>query len=360
MTHVQEPVAGSVISERYFIEKELGRGGFGVVYKARHIDIEHTVALKVLLTTFAAKDATAVERFRREAVLAARLHYPNTVRVFDYGHTDDGVFYIVMEFLEGHSLDVELARHGTVPVERTVHICEQVLQSLSEAHAHNIVHRDIKPENIMINPLSYDHDFVKVMDFGIAKMVDADMPSLTQAGKVFGTPKYMAPEQLRGEELTPATDVYAVGHIMVEMLTGEAVVKQTTLAAVIQEIVFSPSATLSRELGLPPGLCDVVDRACCKDLTRRYANATLFLNDLRAWRDSQRGEGSGGKLNRVEEAARHAPHTTRIELPPAEPHPAGPGSAARVVPLPVLLALIGLQILTLLVVLGIAILVLIG
>lgn len=335
MTAVNEPTAGTVIAERYYIEKELGRGGFGIVFKARHLDIEHTIALKVLLATHADKDTTAIERFRREAVMAASLHYPNTVRVFDYGHTDDGVFYIVMEFLDGYSLDKEMDKPGRIAPARSVHIIEQVLMSLTEAHAHTIVHRDIKPENIMIQPLSYDRDFVKVMDFGIAKMVDADMPSLTQAGKVFGTPKFMAPEQLRGEELTPATDVYATGHILHEMLTGEAVVKGSGLAAVVEEIVFGPSARVPRNIGVPEGLCAVVDRACNKDLTERYPTATQFLDDLRAWKSSTAEGGLEARLEAIEKQAKHSPQTMRLEVGELSPMKELHQPAPEVAPSPV-------------------------
>ncbi len=173
MTDVHEPRPGQTIAGRYLVESELGRGGFGVVFRGRHLEVDRPVAIKVLLRTFAAAETTAVERFRREAVLAASLTYPNTVQVYDYGETDEGVFFIVMELLNGRPLAEVLAAEGPLAPRRAVHIVEQALFTLMEAHSEGIVHRDIKPDNIMLTPLAFDPDFVKVMDFGIAKMSGA-------------------------------------------------------------------------------------------------------------------------------------------------------------------------------------------
>lgn len=277
---ISEPRPGETIAGRYLIEHEIGRGGFGVVYRARHIPMDRDVALKVILATYAQKDSTAVERFRREAVLAASLRSPSTIQLFDYGETEEGVFFIAMELLHGTSLADVLEREKVISPARAVHVARQVLQSLLEAHELDIIHRDIKPENIMICPLPHDPNFIKVMDFGIAKMVGHGL-DITQAGRSYGTPRYMPPEQLRGRELSPATDVYAVGLVMYEMLTGRPAFPETDLARLLNQVVQSPSVRLDPEIShINPELCAIVNRAIEKDLGRRYPSTRPMLDDL--------------------------------------------------------------------------------
>ncbi|MCA9517491.1 MAG: serine/threonine protein kinase [Myxococcales bacterium] len=276
---VQEPRPGEIIGHNYIIESELGRGGFGVVFKARHLDIDRVVALKVLLATYARKDPSAVDRFRREATIAASLDYPNTVRVFDYGETDDGVFYLIMEFVQGKDLTHVIAREGRLGVRRSIHVVRQVLHAMMEAHSRGIVHRDIKPDNIMLVPLGYDPEFVKVMDFGIAKMVHGG-ESLTQAGITLGTPRYMPIEQLKGAELTPATDLYATGLVLYEMLMGIPAFTGDTAVDVAVSVMESPTLKVPPSAGLAPEIAAIIEKACAKDASERFQSAREFLNAL--------------------------------------------------------------------------------
>ncbi|MCB9727171.1 MAG: protein kinase [Deltaproteobacteria bacterium] len=287
---VREPTVGDVIAERYTIEQVLGRGGFGVVFRARHIDMDRPVALKVLLTTYARAEPSAVDRFRREARIAASLAYPNTVRLFDYGETDEGVFFIAMELLHGRTLTSLLETEGPLTPARAVHIASQTLYALTEAHAHGIVHRDIKPDNIMLTPLAYDPDHVKVMDFGIAKMVSEEHESqITRAGLTLGTPRYMPIEQIRGEHLTAATDLYAVGLVLGEMLTGEHAYDGDSAMDLVMAILDGPAFSLADHPEIPADLRAVVERAAAKEPSARYASARELLAALAPWRASESG-----------------------------------------------------------------------
>jgi len=277
---IREPRPGEILGQHYIIDSELGRGGFGVVFRARHTDIDRLVALKVLLATYGKKDPTAVERFRREATIAASLSYPNTVRVFDYGETREGVFYLVMEFVQGRDLTHAIAREGRIGLHRAVHICRQILRAMMEAHSRGIVHRDIKPDNVMLVPLGYDPDFVKVMDFGIAKMVTGGAETLTQAGLTLGTPRYMPIEQLRGEDVTPATDLYAVGLVLYEMLLGRPAFDGDSAVDCAVKVMESPSLRVPADSGVPVALARVIEKACAKHAEERYQSARELLNAL--------------------------------------------------------------------------------
>lgn len=276
----KEPEPGDIIAGRYRVDEELGRGGFGIVFRAQHLDTQRPVAVKVLHSTFARSEPTAVERFRREAVLSASLHYPNTVSMYDYGETEEGVFFIVMEYLAGSPLHSVVRQAGRLSAARALHVARQMLCALWEAHEKGIVHRDIKPENIMITPLLYDRDFVKVMDFGIAKMAHGSGPQITKAGQTYGTPQYMAPEQLQGHQLEPSTDLYAVGLILYEMLVGRPAVETNNLAAAISEVIFGPPVELPDDLEVPEGVRDLVKKACSKEPHMRYTSAKEFVDDL--------------------------------------------------------------------------------
>jgi len=279
MTKVREPVPGEILGQNYLLEQELGRGGFGVVFKARHIDIERVVAIKVLLATYAKKDPRAKDRFRREAMIAASLDYPNSLRIFDYGETDEGVFYIVMEYVQGRDLAKVLETGGRLAVPRAIHIVRQVLHALMEAHARGIVHRDIKPDNVMLNALAYDPDYVKVMDFGIAKMVDSD-EQITNAGITLGTPRYMPIEQLRGERLGPATDLYAVGLVLYEMLVGRPAFSGPSAVDTALAIMQGGSVKVPDDAGVPVAVSAIIEKAAARHAEDRYQNARAFLDAL--------------------------------------------------------------------------------
>jgi serine/threonine protein kinase len=192
----------------------------GKVYKARHLSLERTVCLKMLKPALL-EDPTLVGRFEREAKAASRLNHPNVIQVIDFGRTDDGGLYIAMEYVNGKDLRTVLRDEWPLDESRLCNIIAQVLSALGEAHAHNVIHRDLKPENIMVEPRHGEPDFVKVLDFGIAKILDSELPGLTRADVVCGTPQYMAPEQATGSSLDNRCDLYAVGVILYQLATGQ-------------------------------------------------------------------------------------------------------------------------------------------
>lgn len=213
---------GTVIDDRYRIEEVLGIGGFGAVYKCTQLTMDQHIAVKVLKHEHI-KSEEHVKRFAREAQAASKLSHPNTIRIFDFGsHTDDALF-LAMEYLEGRTLAQRLDAEHRLPAEQVAHILTQICHSLTEAHINGIIHRDLKPENIMLLKVAGDPNFVKVLDFGIAaKLADADErdEKLTEIGMIMGTPTYMSPEQAHGKPLDARCDIYALGVLMYEMLTG--------------------------------------------------------------------------------------------------------------------------------------------
>jgi serine/threonine-protein kinase len=273
---------GDVIAQRYVIEEVLGVGGFGSVYRTTQIALGRQVAVKVLHASLASP--IGLGRFRREARLAQQLEHPNTVRVFDFGETDGGVPFIVFELLRGRSLEEVLKVQGPMPPARAGRIAGQVLKSLMEAHELGVVHRDIKPENVFLTDHQGEPDFVKVLDFGVAKPLlpdSATVMDLTLGGEMIGTPNYMAPEQVRAEAVTPATDVYALGLVIAEMLTGKQVFTGPTAASVCFAQLSATPAPIPRGV-LDSPLGPVVARATRKQSVERYLDAADMLAALEA------------------------------------------------------------------------------
>ncbi len=215
-----ESLVGTVIGGKYAVQGVLGHGGMGTVYQGEQALVERPVAIKVMRSEVAA-DSDAVKRFQREAKLTSKLSHPNTIRLFDFGLTDDGLMYLVMEMLSGRELADEIQQRGSLELPQALDVAVQVAQALGAAHELGIVHRDLKPGNVFLVPQSDGSDLVKVMDFGIAKSIDdAEATQVTQAGMLVGTPAYMSPEQAKGAQLTANSDIYALGIILYEMLTG--------------------------------------------------------------------------------------------------------------------------------------------
>jgi serine/threonine-protein kinase len=216
-------LTGRLLNNRYLIEGKLGEGGFGAVYRATQTQMNRKVALKVLHAKMA-RDQQVIGRFKREAQASSLLRAPHTVQVYDFDQSPEGIMYLAMELLQGRSLHAILATDGPLPPARLVRVLDGIADSLGEAHAHGIVHRDIKPENIYLEPRP-EPDFVKVLDFGIAKIVSGEGlasggPALTAAGQTLGTLEYMSPEQLMGAQLDGRSDLYALGILGYELVTG--------------------------------------------------------------------------------------------------------------------------------------------
>jgi serine/threonine-protein kinase len=217
---------GQIFQQRYRIQREVGRGSFGIVYAADDLQSGQTVAIKILLP-WVRGDEGLRHRLKREARLTRMLASPHAVRIFDLDETPDGDLFIVMEFLDGQELNMLLAREGRLKPERAVEIGRQALEALGEAHRLGVIHRDVKPHNIFICRGGSGGDQVKVLDFGIAKVAGTgdgsglmETTRLTAPGNILGTPAYMSPEQCRGEALTAASDFYSLGVVLYEMATG--------------------------------------------------------------------------------------------------------------------------------------------
>ncbi|PIE20161.1 MAG: hypothetical protein CSA66_01235 [Proteobacteria bacterium] len=277
-------LVGQTIASQFSVERKLGAGGMGAVYLAEQIGMDRKVVLKVMHPELTAGSLKAVERFKREAKAVARLNHPNIVQIFVFGQTDSGQMYIAMEFIEGRSLTSELG-HRPMPQGRALRILDQICAALIEAHGHGIVHRDLKPDNIMLSDRHGNADYVKVLDFGIAKMADSSQATLTQDGAVFGTPRYMAPEQAQGGEVDVRADVYAVGLILYEMLTGEHPFPNATTA--LEYIVKHATAEVPAPhlavdgLVVSPRVETIVARCVAKDPADRYQSARELQREVR-------------------------------------------------------------------------------
>ena len=217
----KDQLIGELLGGRFLVIKKIGAGGMGAVYRARQEGMDRDVAVKVLLGDLSEND-TVLRRFTLEALAVSRLKHPNTIQIFDYGQTPAGNPYIAMELLEGQTLHDVLRKERPLPIRRALRMMAQVAASLGEAHDKGIVHRDLKPENIFLISVSGNADFVKVLDFGVAKMRDSkdEKGTLTQAGSIFGTPRYMSPEQCSAQPVDHRSDIYALGVILFEMITG--------------------------------------------------------------------------------------------------------------------------------------------
>ncbi len=272
---------GDVLAGRYQIEVPIGAGGFGTVFRAMQLNLNRTVALKVLLPELV-DQPSEMERFRREAQLAQKLEHPNTVRLFDFGVSENGVPFMAWELLKGKPLDALIRSERGLSPARVYRITSQVLKSLMEAHALGIVHRDIKPSNIFICDFQGEPDYVKVLDFGIAKAVQSKTQvGLTQAGIALGTPSYMAPEQVAGGAITPGSDLYALGLVMGEALSGHTVMKGSTgMEIAIAQASPSPVPLPPEATNSPLG--PVIHKATQKSQALRYGSAREMLEHLEA------------------------------------------------------------------------------
>jgi serine/threonine-protein kinase len=279
---IADPLVGRIIADRYRILSLIGRGGMGVVYKVEHIHIGKLMAMKLLHGELA-RDRDVVKRFKREAEAASHLSHANTVQIFDFGR-DQGMMFLVMEYLEGRDFGQIIQAEGPLPLARVARICAQVCASVAEAHAKGIIHRDLKPENVMVVQGRDRPDAVKVLDFGLAKLRHHDSgQSLTHAGAIIGTPYYMAPEHIRGENVDPRSDVYSVGAMMYKALAGVppfwASTPMGVLTKHLTEKALPPSERSSRR-DLPEAADRIVMKAMEKDAEKRYQRMEDLRRDL--------------------------------------------------------------------------------
>lgn len=280
-----DPMVGHTLDEKYRLEERLGIGGMGTVYRARHLLIDRPVAVKVLNPRFV-EDEAARTRFQREARAAGRLQHMNAVTVTDFGQSSDGYVYIVMELLEGRTLRDVLAKEAPLDFARGVSLMLQVSAAVAAAHEAGIIHRDLKPANIFIVQRAEVPAVVKVLDFGIAKLAaesldEEDLKTLTQVGAMIGTPRYMSPEQCDGADLTPAADVYSLGVILYEMLTGIVPFSGSTpLAIAMKHTGETPRPPHEFVSTIPPALEQVVLHSLEKNPQDRPANAAAFRQEL--------------------------------------------------------------------------------
>ncbi|MDX6288360.1 MAG: eukaryotic-like serine/threonine-protein kinase [Blastocatellia bacterium] len=280
-----DPLIGRVFEGKYRLDERLGGGGMGTVYRATHMLIERPVAVKVLSQRFVG-DETAQQRFRREARASGRMQHPNAVMVNDFGATEDGWLYIVMELLEGQTLRDLLMREAPLDPARAVSFMLQTCAAVGAAHDAGLIHRDLKPANIFIEQRPHLAAVVKVLDFGVAKFVveehDDDYNTLTQVGAIIGTPRYMSPEQCSGAApLTPASDVYSLGIILYEMLTGAVPFSaDTPLALALKQVSEPPVRPRKVVPTIPAELEGVVMHALAKDPRFRPADANELRREL--------------------------------------------------------------------------------
>ncbi|MBX6363199.1 MAG: protein kinase [Gemmatimonadetes bacterium] len=274
-------LVGQVIGGRYRIERKLGEGGMGQVYLAEHVKLGRACAIKIMRPALM-RDQDAIGRFAREAATAGRISHPNVAAVYDFGETEDGLIYLAMEHVEGTPLSAVLASRGRLPPAEAVEIAAQVAAGLNAAHELSIIHRDLKPDNVL---LSYGRDgrpVVKVVDFGIAKAIQEPGQNLTQTGMVVGTLEYMSPEQLIGEALDGRSDVYSLGCVLYEMLTGERTFGGSTGAALTRRLTEPPPHPRARVPEVPEALDAVVVRALARVAADRFATATELRDALLA------------------------------------------------------------------------------
>lgn len=277
---------GRTIAQKYQVEALIGEGGMGRVFRARQVALDKLVVLKVLRHSLLGDDRT-VARFKREAKAASRLNHANSISILDFGQTEDGALFIAMEFVPGQDLHTVLSKEGPLPESRIVRVVSQVLSALYDAHNAGVIHRDLKPENIMVEQRRNEPDFVKVLDFGIAKIQDSegDGPALTRTGFVCGTPEYMSPEQARGATLDHRSDLYAVGVILYQLLTGRLPFESDTAVGYATKHLTEEPVPPSRkrpEIRVSPAMERLIMRALSKSPDDRPQDAEAFKAELLA------------------------------------------------------------------------------
>jgi serine/threonine-protein kinase len=276
-----DPVVGSVLGGKYLVEGILGQGGMGIVVAARHIELDQRVAIKCLLA-HAQAVPEIVERFTREARAAAKIHGEHVARVIDVGRFDDGTPFMVMEHLKGRDLADELANKGSLPVTEAVRYLLETCEALVQAHALRIVHRDLKPSNLFLAEQPGRRAIVKVLDFGISKVIDPSGGALTKTASVMGTPYYMSPEQLlSSKSVDERSDIWALGIILYELLVGRPPFMAETAPEVVAQVLQNAPAPITElRPDVPPGLAEVIARCMRSKVNERFANVAELAHAL--------------------------------------------------------------------------------
>ncbi|HET9987059.1 MAG TPA: serine/threonine-protein kinase, partial [Kofleriaceae bacterium] len=349
-----DPLVGKLLGDRFQVQELIGQGGSGTIYRAEHVTLRRRVAIKVLHNELS-RDDLAVERFRREATTVAEIDNEHIVEIHDFGRIPDGRLYLAMELLEGQTLDHVLARETTLSVERTADILIQVGEALMEAHAIGYVHRDLRPRNVYLAVRRGKANFVKLLDFGLAKLVETDAQAAsTSLGMTFGDPRYMSPEQARGDRIDRRADIYQLGCVAYEMLTGSPPFTGNRVFDILtKQVTDIPAPLPTRRPGVPLWMEASVAKMLAKDPVNRFATTTRMVEALR--RGLETGEVMEDEIARRREsipppsvsrvmlkmgmtspADSPREHMPQRELPPLPPAPvAAPAPAAVAVEVPI-------------------------
>lgn len=320
---IRDQFIGTKVADKYEVISEIGRGGMSIVYKARHELMDRTVAIKMLQAGLV-NDQTSIKRFQQEAQAASCLTHPNVITVYDYGLVPSGQPYLVMDYLTGESLSEVVLRDGYVVPLRAVTIFIQACDALEHAHQKGVLHRDLKCGNIMLTDVEGQKDVVKVVDFGIAKLMPSSgkqQQNLTQTGEVFGSPIYMSPEQCMGEQLDARSDIYSMGCMLYESLTGQPPLMGDTIIDTMQMHVGTaapPFAKMRPGLNIPQILEDVCLKALQKKPADRFVSMAAFRDALI---NAAMRIGTG---NVEEDSPRFTPRSTRQGILEARPQPQQP------------------------------------
>ncbi|MFT5050725.1 MAG: serine/threonine protein kinase/Tfp pilus assembly protein PilF [Chlamydiales bacterium] len=288
---VIESLEGRILNDKYRVLEKIGQGSMGTVYRGEHIGLKKTVALKVLHEDLHVGEET-LQRFQREGIALGKIAHPNAIQIFDFDRDGSRTTYLAMEFVEGQNLKALLRESSNLPVSSALSIIEQVLLALQEAHRHGIVHRDLKPDNIMVAMDASGAPRVKVLDFGLSKLVDLPMEAsvATQVGRIMGTPLYMAPEQCSGEEVDLRADLYATGLVLYEMVAGSTPFAGDSVTEIFAQHLTKPTPSVVEshpDLKIAPALDPLLHRSLAKRREDRFQTATEMLD---AVRQLQRGE----------------------------------------------------------------------
>lgn len=278
-----DPFIGKVLADRYRVLRTLGEGGMGRVYLAEHVRMGRMSAVKVMSPALA-PTPEAISRFNREASNASRINHPNVAAIYDFGETEDGTLYLAMEYVEGRTLTAILREGGPLIPARAAELAGQIADGLHAAHHLGIVHRDLKPDNVLVTTLHDGREQAKIVDFGIAKTTQSNDQTVTSLGVAIGTPEYMSPEQLSGEALDARTDLYSLGLVLFNMLTGALPHPAlTSKQSLVQRLTARPLtlAEVKPSVPWPPRIQKALDRALAPEPDERYSNVLDFARDVR-------------------------------------------------------------------------------